>query len=72
MHLIDVAWLVIPASVDAASPRIPWADIPLILAATAGIGGICTATFLWYLKQGALIPLHDPSLTLALEHSGDH
>jgi hypothetical protein len=72
MHLIDLVWLVIPASVDATSPRIPWEDFPLILAATAGIGGIWMATFLWHLKRGPLIPLNDLNLALTLEHAGDH
>jgi hypothetical protein len=71
-HVVDLIWLVIPASVDVASPRIPWSDLPLILAATAGIGGIWVATFVWYLKGAPLIPLNIPDLTLTLEHAGGH
>ncbi len=29
MHWIDLVWLVIPASTDAASPRISWTEIGL-------------------------------------------
>ena len=50
MHLVDLVWLVIPARPISASPRIPWGDLPLILAAMAGIGGIWAAAFLWQLK----------------------
>jgi hypothetical protein len=70
MHLIDLVWLVIPASTDLASPRIPWGYLPLILVATAGIGGIWVAAFVWQLKGAPLIPLHDPHLRAALEHPG--
>jgi hypothetical protein len=72
MHLVDLVWLIIPASADATSPRIPWGDLPLILAAVAGIGGIWVATFLWNLKGQPLIPLNVPNLTLTLEPVGEH
>ena len=29
MHWIDLVWLVVPARLDAASPRIPWIEIGL-------------------------------------------
>jgi hypothetical protein len=70
MHLIDQIWLVIPASPDSTGPRIPWEDLPLILAATAGIGGIWVAAFVRQLKGALLIPLHDPHLRAALQHPG--
>ena len=50
MHLVDLIWLILPAWSDMASPRIPWGDLPLVLVATAGIGGIWVAAFLWRLK----------------------
>jgi hypothetical protein len=71
MHLVDLVWLVIPASVDTTHPRIPWGHLPLILVAIAGIGGIWTAAFLWQLKGGPLVPLNDPNLTAIFEQSGD-
>jgi hypothetical protein len=72
MHLVDLVWLVIPASVDATSPRIPWGDFLPVLIAMVGIGGVWIAAFLWYLKQSPLIPLNDPKLRAAIEHTGDH
>jgi hypothetical protein len=70
MHWVDLVWLVVPASSDPASPRFPWAELPLSLLATLGIGGVCTAVFLGHLKQRPLIPLNDPKLNEAIEHAG--
>jgi hypothetical protein len=70
MHWIDLIWLVIPASSEAASPRIPWIEIPLCALALAGVGGIWTAVFVARLKRLPLVPLNDPSLVEALEHAG--
>jgi hypothetical protein len=72
MHLVDLIWLVVPASSDLTSPRIPWGDLPPILAAMAGIGGIWAGAFLWQLKGSPLVPLNDPNLSPALEHQGAH
>ena len=72
MHVLDVVWLVIPASADMASSRIPWGDLPLIFAAMTGIGGIWAATFVWYLKGEPLIPLNTPDVALTLEPAGGH
>ena len=70
MHWIDLIWLVIPASSEAANPRIPWIEIPLSALALAGVGGIWTAVFVARLKRLPLVPLNDPSLVEALEHVG--
>jgi hypothetical protein len=67
---IDLTWLVIPAFSDPASPRIPWGQLPLCAAATAGVGGIATAFFISRLKRRPLVPLRDPHLIEALEHTG--
>ena len=56
MHLVDLIWLVVPASSDVTSPRIPWVDLPPILVAMAGIGGLWVAAFLWQLKGVPLVP----------------
>jgi hypothetical protein len=72
MHVVDLVWLVIPASAEMTSPRIPWGDVPLILAAITGIGGIWAATFVWYLKGEPLIPLNAPDVALTLEPAGGH
>jgi hypothetical protein len=70
MHLIDLAWLVIPASTEMASARIPWEDAPLILITMVGIGGIWMATFLWNLKQDTRASLHDVDAGSTVEQSG--
>ena len=68
MHLVDLVWLVIPATADSTDVRVVWAHLPLILAATAGIGGIWAAMFLWQLKGAPLVPIHDPHVTAAIHH----
>jgi hypothetical protein len=70
MHWLDLIWLVIPASADPARPMIPWAELPMSLVATLGIGGIWTAVFIGSLKSGPLIPLNDPNLNEAIDHAG--
>ena len=70
MHLIDLIWLVIPAAVESTGSTVFWGQIPLVLAAMAGIGGIWVATFLWQLKEAPLIPVHDPHLRAAMQHAG--
>ena len=70
MHLVDLVWLVMPASTETTRPRIPWADLPLVLIALAGIGGVWITTFLWRLKGAALVPFHDAHVRAALERSG--
>jgi hypothetical protein len=70
MHWIDLVWLVVPASSDPASPRIAWIEVAASALAVCGVGGIWTALFLARLKRLPLVPLNDPSLLEALEHSG--
>jgi hypothetical protein len=67
---IDLTWVVIPAFSDPSSPRIPWGELALSAATTAGVGGIVAAFFIGRLKRGPLVPLGDPNLIEALEHSG--
>ncbi len=69
MHWVDVVWLIIPASTDPASPRVPWLQIPLCLVATLGVGGIWVYVFLGRLKQGPLIPLNEANLLATAEHA---
>jgi hypothetical protein len=71
MHWVDLIWLVIPASSDPASPRIPWVELPLSLVAMVGIGGVCTAFFIQHLKGRALVPLNDPNLSELIQHAVD-
>jgi hypothetical protein len=70
MHWLDLAWLIVPASSDPASPRFPWAELPMSLVALLGVGGVCTAVFIGQLKGNPLIPLNDPNLNAAIEHAG--
>ena len=70
MHWLDLVWLIVPASSDPASPRFPWAELPMSLVAMVGIGGVCAAVFIGQLKSIPLIPLNDPSLNEAIEHAG--
>jgi hypothetical protein len=68
MHLVDLFWLVIPAPNKPLEPRVPWADVVFVPVATAGIGGIWLATFLWFLGGKSLIPLNTPEIDPAVEH----
>ena len=70
MHWIDLVWLVVPASTEAASPRVSWTQIGLSAVTLAGLGGIWIAAFVARLKRLPLVPLNDPSLIAALEHTG--
>ena len=54
MHLVDLVWLVVPASVDSTGPRLLWGYFPLILAAMAGIGGIWAADVPLATERGAM------------------
>ncbi len=70
LRFVELVWLVIPASSDPASPQISWIELPLAVAATVGIGGIWIALFVSRLKRHPLVPVYDPYLLEALEHSG--
>ena len=70
MRWVELVWLIIPASTDPASPRIPWIELPIALAATAGMGGIWVAVFSAGSSACRLCPQNDPSLNEALEHAG--
>jgi hypothetical protein len=69
LRFCELVWLVIPASSDPAGPQIAWVELPIALAAVVGIGGIWIAFFLSRLKRLPLVPVYDPYLLQALEHS---
>lgn len=71
MRAVDLCWLVLPASSDVAAPRFPWGSIPWVLTSMAGVGGVWIAAFVWRLRSAPLIPLNDPRIAAALEHSGE-
>jgi hypothetical protein len=73
MHLVDLTWLVIPSRFEALNPApyIPWPELLLVPVATAGIGGIWVAAFLWRLKARPLVPRRAlADLQPASEHAG--
>ena len=77
MHLVDLTWLVLPASVRdplAASaadrPGIPWLTLAFVAAATAGVGGVWVAAFVQNLKGKPLVPENDPGIDVHAE--ADH
>jgi hypothetical protein len=63
LSLVDMFWLLVPAF-EQAGPRLHWMD----LAATAGIGGVWLAAFIWQLKEKPLLPLRDPRFQEAPAH----
>jgi len=62
MHLVDLTWLILPASSQTSRPHLRWVALPLVALATVGIGAFCTAIFVSLLKRVPLIPLRDPRL----------
>jgi hypothetical protein len=71
MRWVDLAWLILPSSLDPAQPRFSWVQLASSAAATVGIGGIWTAFFIGRLKRGPLVSVNDPALVAALEHPGE-
>jgi len=71
MRVVDLCWLVLPASSEIGAPRFPWGSIPWVLTSMVGVGGVWIAAFVRRLRSAPLIPLNDPSITAALEHSGE-
>ncbi len=73
MHLVNMAWLVLPSAIpDPLHPYFTWGSAFVALIATVGIGGICLASFLWFLEQKDLIPRRLPGLGLVIEPAGGH
>jgi hypothetical protein len=70
LHLVDVIWLVLPASTNSAQTRIPWEAMPVMLTATPGIGGVWVVTFLWCLKRAFRGPAHGVQARTPLDESG--
>ena len=59
MHLVDLSWLVLPASyviVSEGVPQIPWVKVLLVPVAWFGIGGVSVFSFLYFLVQRPLVP----------------
>ena len=71
MRVVELCWLVLPAGSVIGSPRFPWESIPWVLTSMVGVGGVWIAAFVWRLRSAPLIPLHDPRIMAALEHTGE-
>lgn len=71
MRVVELCWLVLPAASEIGAPRFPWGSFPWVLTSMVGVGGFWIAAFVWRLRSAPLIPLHDPRITAALEHSGE-
>ena len=69
MRIVDLTWLVLPASAIPGKPQFPWGSLPWIATSIVGVGGIWIAAFVWRLRSAPLIPLNDPNIMAALEHS---
>ncbi len=64
-RMVDLFWLVAPAF-HPAGVSLHWMD----LMAPLGLGGLWMSVFAWQVKGRSLVPLHDPRMEEALEHSG--
>jgi hypothetical protein len=71
MRVVDLTWMVLPASSEIGVARFPWGSVPWVLTSMVGVGGVWIAVFVRRLRSAPLIPLHDPRITAALEHSGE-
>jgi hypothetical protein len=59
MHLVDLAWLVLPALAARSGSNvaaIPWGSVALVPVVAVGLGGISVWTFLWHLRRRPLVP----------------
>lgn len=63
MRLVDLFWIVAP-NFHPEKLSIHWMDI----LAPLGIGGLWLATFVWQLKERALLPINDPRMHEAFRH----
>ncbi len=64
LHLIDTTWLILPAQFEdpLGTVYVPFLQLLLVLLATAGVGGIWVATFLWRLQGRPVVPVNDPAV----------
>ncbi|HEY0006957.1 MAG TPA: hypothetical protein VGB17_19410 [Pyrinomonadaceae bacterium] len=67
IRFVDLFWLIVPVF-HHNQLSLSWMDI----VAPVGIGGLWLAFFAWQLKQRPLLPLNDPNLESALEHTAGH
>ncbi len=72
MRVVDLTWLIVPASNDPASPAFSFLPVLLVPVAIIVVGGVWVGCFLWLLQRRPLLPLHDPGIPRAVEHTGGH
>ncbi|AMV40896.1 hypothetical protein [Planctomyces sp. SH-PL62] len=74
MRVVDLAWLILPGYAKPGETGFPWASLPWLLAALAGIGGVWMIGFVGRLRSAPLVPLRDPRIldALALEAAHQH
>lgn len=65
MHVLDLGWLILPASDNPRIGRMVSTDAPLVVAAVVGVGGLWLALFFRILGSAPMIPLRD-SITGAI------
>lgn len=67
MHLVDLSWLILPASPElhGNTPHVPWGSILLVPVAWVGIGGVAAWAFLWSLGRRPLLP---DEIVVGLDH----
>lgn len=68
MRLVDLTWLVVPATNDPSHPSFHGTAVLLVPVSAVGVGGLWVWLFLHNLKAAPLIPLRDPHVLAALEH----
>ena len=59
VHVLDLAWLILPASEDRKVGRMVATDAPLVVAAVVGVGGLWLTLFLRILQSAPILPLRD-------------
>jgi hypothetical protein len=76
MHLVDLTWMVVPATGDLSHGvegiHIPWLTVLMVPVAAVGIGGVWVAAFLWFLKDKPLVPQNVPDVLPVPEHAHAH
>ncbi len=71
MRWVNLCWVILPAEIrDTRHPYFPWMEMLLSIPALFGVGGISVAAFLTLYKTRPWIPVNDPRVNKALEHSG--
>ena len=71
-HVLDLAWLILPADPNPKLGHVSTLDAPMVLAATVGIGGAWLTAMLWFLDSAPAVTLRDPITGELPEPHGGH